>query len=670
MKRILLYSVLLVCNLSISQEFKLGKVSIEELKETQHPKDTAAVAAILFKTGSVQFDYSQDKGFDLTSIIKIRIKIYKKEGYEYANYIQNFYKGSNAKETVSFSDAVTYNLVDGKIEKTKLKSDGMFEETINKYWGRKKISMPNVKEGSIIELECTIKSDRIRTIDEWEFQTDIPVNYSEFKTYIPEYFVYAPNQKGFIFPKVVVEKKDRKINYTYRSNASPGLGGNALSSKSNEELKFTETITTYIANDMPAMKDESYVNNIKNYTSSISLELSMIQYPQQVPEFFTTDWEKVVKTIYDSDDFGTELNKTGYFEEDLKVILKDITKRDEKIMAIFNFVKSKVKWNNYTGYSCDDGVKRAYKDGTGNVAEINLMLTAMLRFAGVSANPILLSTRSNGISYFPNLTAFNYVICGVEIENDLILLDATEKYAMPNILPLRDLNWFGRLIRNSGSSVQVDLTPKFISTDVVTIMATINTEGIVEGNAREQHLDYNALFFRQNYNNLSDDSYLEKLEKRHKNIEVGEFKINGKEELNAPIVENYSFKDNKDVEIIGDKMYFSPLLFLVQQENPFKQEKREYPVDFVFPSEDKYLVNLAIPDGYEVETIPQSTAFKTNDDALILKYAISNTGNKLQIVVTFNTNTAILPEASYEELKLFFEELVKKENEKVVLKKI
>jgi hypothetical protein len=31
------------------QDFKLGKVSVTELQEKSHPKDSAAVAAILFK---------------------------------------------------------------------------------------------------------------------------------------------------------------------------------------------------------------------------------------------------------------------------------------------------------------------------------------------------------------------------------------------------------------------------------------------------------------------------------------------------------------------------------------------------------------------------------------------------------------------------------------------
>jgi hypothetical protein len=121
-----LFLVLFVLDTN-AQEFKLGKVSIEELKEKNNPTDSTAVAAILFEKGAVDFEYSQDDGFKMITEVITRIKIYKKEGYEWANKAVSYYIGSNAKEVVSFSDVVTYNLIDGKIEKTKLKSDGEFD---------------------------------------------------------------------------------------------------------------------------------------------------------------------------------------------------------------------------------------------------------------------------------------------------------------------------------------------------------------------------------------------------------------------------------------------------------------------------------------------------------------------------------------------------------------
>jgi len=55
--------------------------------------------------------------------------------------------------------------------------------------------MPNIKEGSVIEFQYVIKTKSIGSLREWNFQTSIPVNHSEYITYIPEYFVYNTNKK-------------------------------------------------------------------------------------------------------------------------------------------------------------------------------------------------------------------------------------------------------------------------------------------------------------------------------------------------------------------------------------------------------------------------------------------------------------------------------------------
>lgn len=667
----LLIAFLFLLNLnSFAQKHELGKVTIEELNEKVHPQDTSAVAAILFKKGDVRIEYEENNGFVMTTKVICKIKIYKKEGYSWANHSEKYYLGGNAKETVFFNDAVTYNLVDGKIEKIKLKSIGEFDEKINKFWGRKKITMPNVKEGSIIEFQYTIKSPSIGSIDEWRFQTSIPVNYSEFNTYIPEYYTYNVSQKGFIFPKVTTEKNKKVINSVEKNrNYNGGLSATSTSFSQNQ-TEYDENKKAFVAVNIPAIKEEDYVNNINNYTSSVSHELTMIQYPNQPSKLLSTDWTAVTKTIYDSESFGSELNKTGYFEDDLKTLLSGLSTREEKMATIYNFVKSKVKWNDYLGYFCDEGVRKAYKDQTGNVAEINLMLTAMLRYAGLEANPVLISTRSNGIALFPNRTAYNYVIAAVEIDNGIFLLDATNRNALPNILPLRDLNWFGRMIRKDGTSAEVDLIPKMISKDVVNVIATIKSDGAIEGKIREQYFDYNGFAFRENYADLATETQLERIEKKYKGLEIEAYDFTNKTELDKPIVENYSFKHNSNIEIIGDKMYFSPLLFFALTENPFKQETREYPVDFSFPVEDKYLINLTIPDGYQVEALPKSISIPMSENRGSMKYLISNNEKQIQLLLTFDINTAIISSENYDELKAFFSEVVKKQTEKIVLKKI
>ena len=665
MKKLIVLALFFSLNL-FSQKYELGKVTVEELNQKAFPSDTSAVAAILFNVGEARIEYSQNNGFEITTTVKTKIKIYKKEGYEWANKAVKYYIGGNVEEKLSFSDAATYNLVDGKVVKTKLKSDGEFTEKANKFWGRKKITLPNVKEGSIIEFEYSLKSESFGSLDIWEFQSSIPVVYSEYKTFIPEYYVFKPLLKGYLSPKVVKEVANKSV--VLRSSQRGG-GRIVQTEYSSDQINYSETRTTYTLSNIPALKDESFVNNIRNYIASVEHELTSIQFPGEAYKSYSTDWETVVKTIYDNDNFGPELSKSGYFEKDLDAVLVGTNSLEEKLAAIFVFVKSRMNWNEFYGYSCDAGVKKAYQEKVGNAAEINLMLTAMFRHVGFEANPILISTRGNGVSFSPSRTAFDYVISGVELNGQVVLFDATNKFSLPNILPIRDLNWFGRIIRKNGSSSTVDLMPKSNSKEVVNVMAEIKSDGEVTGKMRDLYFDYNGYIYRDNNNGITKESIVERIEKKHQGLEISDYDVQNNSDLTKPIVESFSFLTTNAVEIIGDKMYFSPLLFLALTENPFKQEIRQYPIDFVFPHQDKYTISIKIPEGYTFETVPQSIALALPENLASFKYNISNTDNQIQLTFVTDINQAIIGSEYYEAVKEFFKEMVNKNTEKVVLKK-
>jgi hypothetical protein len=201
-------------------------------------------------------------------------------------------------------------------------------------------------------------------------------------------------------------------------------------------------------------------------------------------------------------------------------------------------------------------------------------------------------------------------------------------------------------------------------------MVTITEDGSVEGTVREQHFDYNAFRFRTKYGDLSKESYLEGLEKRRENIEINDYEILNKKELDKPVVENYSFKSANSVEIIGDKLIFSPLLFFVTKDNPFKQENRKYPIDFIYPKKLKYIINISTPEGYILESIPKSVSIPMTDKVIDVKYLIDGTDNRVQLIYTIDINESMISAEYYEELKAIFDEIIKKENEKIIMKKV
>lgn len=621
---------------SNAQTYALGQVTIAELEEKAHPKDSAAAAAILFSKGVVKIG---DNGATETSLQR-RIKIYKKEGYQWANLEAAFAAGKLGNLTIT--DLYTYNLTDGKIVKSKVKPEGEFIEKNNKNYWVKKIAFPDIKEGSIIEFH--LKKHGGLYIQDWNFQEDIPVNYSELKTIIPDAFVFKRIIKGFFSPKM-----NSRIAKTYGSLA---------------------TETTYVLRDLPAMKEESYVNNINNYRSGILYEMETIAIPGQITRSFSSNWPTVVRTIYDFENFGSELNKTGYFDDDIKLLLKGKINPDEKITAILDYVKSNIKWNKNQGYVCEKGVRKAYKEKSGNCGDINLMLTAMLRYSGLNANPVLISTRSNGIAFFPTTDAFNYVIAAVETPKGNVLLDATEKFSTINILPLRDLNWIGRLIRKDGTSEEVDLMPVTISNNIVSMSYDINEKGDINGKIRRQISEYNALNFRNDVNEETENVYLEKFENENNKIELSDYKRTNEKELLLPVIESFSFAGANLSEVIGDKIYINPMLFFVDEKNPFKQEKREYPIDFGFPFVDKYNISIKIPDNYTVENLPKSLGVVMEDNIGGFKFDIAFNENRIQLSVVHQVNDAVIPIDKYEIIKEYYKQMIAKESEKIVLKRI
>ena len=667
----ILLVVLFVCQITTSQNYKFGKISKEELQEKFNPLDSSASATYLYKYRKTFFEYNQSTGFELVTEVHERVKIYNQEGFNYATKAISLYKSSSSQEKVTGLKAYTYNLTDGKMEGVKLKKSGIFKTEKSKFRKETKFTMPNIKEGSIVEYEYKIRSPFYQNIDEFQFQHAIPIKKLEAEFQAPEYYNFKMNLKGFLPITPKTEKRSDKISFRnkHRSEAKGSVTPHTSTTYSYSDLEFTKTVSTYNLENIPALKEEPYVNNIDNYRSSVKYELSYVKLPNSPIKHYSTTWEDVVQTIYKSSNFGAELNKSGYYKNDIDALISTVSDPSKKIALIFDFVKSKVKWNEYYGKYTSDGVKKAYKEQVGNVAEINLMLTSMLRYAGLNANPVLVSTRDNGIPLFPTREGYNYVISCVELPTGKVLLDATNKYGSPNILPYTALNWEGRIIKKNGTSSLINLYPKENSKRTTLMLVNLSEDGSIKGSIRSVKTNHSALSYRNRYNNTDENDFLEKLENKYDGLEVSDFKVNNLVDLTKPIIEIYKFAIDNQADIIGDKIYFSPLFFLKSKENPFKLEKREFPVDFGYPSTSLYRLTISLPEGYKVESLPKAEAFALPENFGLFKYNLSHNESAIQLVIESKINTPIISSMHYDTLKAYFNKLIEKENEQIVLTK-
>lgn len=650
-----------------AQEIKFGKVSKEELEEKFYPLDSTTDAAYLLKKRRTFFKYTPNNGFEVVTEYHDRIKIYSKEGLKYATKNITYYKPeSGEKERVHSIKAHIYNIDNNKINKTKLSSKNIYDEKLNKYRSQKKVTFPNTKEGSIIDLKYSVSSPYwdIRSLN---YQYNIPIELYNCRIEIPEYFFFNKKSKGFYSIPIKESKKTGTINITSKNRTGfLTIKSSFKTSKINYDINTFDFLGKNIP---PLLDNEPFSGNIKNYRGSLKFELAGTKFPGSQYKNYATTWKGVCKTIYKSPNFGNELEKSGYYQDDLKKILVPSNNDIEKIALIFQYVKTNIKWNEYYGKYTEKGVKKAYKEGNGNVAEINLILTSMLRSAGLNANPVLVSTKNNGIPIFPTLDGYNYIISKVNLPNGKsVLLDATDNYSTINTLPYRVLNWYGREIHKNGFSEKVNLIPSHYSKESNFLHLKIEDTGDIYGLYRKTLTNHFAKTYREENNIKKEENIIASFEDKNK-IEIQNFKILNKKNLSKSIIQSIKFTSEDLVEELNDKLYFSPLLFLATKENPFKSKNRNFPVNFGIPWQENFSISITIPSGYSVESYPKDLAIGLPENLGLYKYKINAQGNKIKISSVLQINSNIIAPQFYPLLKDFYKQLVEKQTEKIILRK-
>ena len=619
---LLVISVLFINQLIFAQTIdpKFGKVSMEELEMKFYEKDSSANAVILSDVGSANFKYSDEDGFTVETIRTLRIKILNKNALNKGNLVIKFYnpeKGNDKEELVSIKGFTT-NLNDGKIEKIKLEKEGIFKERINDYYVSTKIVMPNVQEGSVIDIKYNIISDFLFSIREWQFQYNIPVMHSQYTVDIPEIFIYKPLAKGYVGLRTDVDRYNQKFTYTY--GAEINSGGRTEGGMAEFELLINRN--DYQADNIPALYEEPYMDNVGNYLSSIEFELESYIPKWGTHKNFSRTWEDIRKELIENPKFGGVLDKGNFLTDIAEEIKTKSSSDEEKLIQAFLYIQSKMKWNGYTDFFADNNMKKTFDEGIGDSGEINFLLIMLLRKAGLNADPVILSTRKNGI-LMPgqiSITKFNYVIACVDIDGKKFLLDASDKNCPYYLLPPRCINGQGRIINEKTSSwIDIKSTQPAKKTCMMNLI--LNEANAFEGEIISRYENYFALEKRDDLSNdIDQKEYYEKLEGKYSGLKIHEYSLENIDTIENPLIEKLKITYGSDIEAAGDLIYLNPMLFNKKANNPFKLEKREYPIDYTFPIREKYIITLTLPESYQVEEMPEAASFGLPDNKAKFSY--------------------------------------------------
>lgn len=645
---------------SIAQDgIKFGKVSNEELTMSQYVPDTSAVAVYLYKQGETKFTYSVDNGFGLLSEYSFRIKILKPEGKQYADVSIPFYYDFNSqgvKENISNIKAVAYNWENGKMKKSELSKKYIFEEKSSGNWRVVKFSIPNAQEGTVIEYRYTVRSNDPYHLDAWVMQERIPVEYCRYQVEIPEYFKYRYESKGY-----------EKI-HTLRESTSRSFDVSDYNTSSSRMVTANCGLYSFISKRIPAIKNEPFLWCIDDYNTIIEFELDGMQFPGVPYRNYTTNWSEVKKSLKKIDRFGGNLDMKNPFLEEMRAMKLNELPFDEKLRAIFKLLKSKMKWNGRYNMYADD-IKDCIRQGSGNNAELNFMLLSMLRDAGVIAKPILLRTRTEGkLPLRPTLNKLNtFVVAAYTSDGKPYYMDGSIEYGDINLLP-PVLMVSQAIVYDEAENVEmVDLSKVGRTVLAQTVSVKLESDGTFTGNRQTTRSGQAAVVYKSQIATEKDSIDVMRKTEEEYNVVVSGCETKGTKGLGNRCYEDLEFSGEALVN--EDYIYINPMIFPDETDNPFTTAARKFPVEFPYAQSVNINVALTLPDGYVIEEMPKSSRMMMNNKELILTYGIRQADNQVILQYTATVNTPYIDSNQYDELRAFWEDMVNKNNQQIVLKK-
>ncbi|HMU46794.1 MAG TPA: transglutaminase domain-containing protein [Chitinophagaceae bacterium] len=641
---------------------KFGNVTEKDFATKIYSLDSNANAVVLADIGSSDFEGNNKGWFSLVFKHFKRVHILNKNGYDVADVEIPLYSDGDLEEQLDRLKAVTYNLENGKVVETKLDvKANVFKDKIDKNWVVKKFTFPNIKEGSIIEFEYTVISDYLQNLRSWEFQGKYPRIWSEYNVSIPQFFSYVFLTQG----EKIYDINTRKE----RSEAFNVVDGQGIGSSDRYRINANVADYKWVKKNVKPLKEESYTSTINNHIAKIEFQLSEYREPLVYKRVMGT-WEKLTEDLLKSEIFGDQLSKdNGWLKDIVRPVTAGASGSMDKAKRIYAFVRDNYTCTDHSDLFLGQTLKSVAKSRNGTVSEINLLLTAMMKYENIDADPVILSTRSHGYVFalYPILSRFNYVITRVGIDGQSYYLDASEPGLGFGHLPVECYNGHARIVNPAATAIQFD-SESLKETSFTSVFVINDDKGNLIGSMQKSPGYYESLSYRSKIREKGAEQLKTDLKKSFGMEAVfSNFHIDSVDRPDDPIKVSYDFDMVSNGE---DIIYMNPMFGEGYKENPFKSAERAYPVEMPFTFDETYNLQTEVPAGYVVDELPKSMVVKLNEEGDgVFEYRLSQSGNTISFRSRITMNRAYFLPEEYDMLREFFGLVVKKQAEQIVFKK-
>jgi transglutaminase-like putative cysteine protease len=632
-----------------------GEIPRADLEMKSFPKDTNASAVILCDFGESFFNDDLNIVFNR----HVRIKILTTKGYEWGTASIGLYT-EDRTQRINNIEGITYSLDEqGNVVKNELQENDIFTEKIDDKHTRCKFTLPALKPGCVIEFRYSIKSTSWWLIQDWCFQHSEPVRWSEYRVRHPRAISYAALTYGY---EAFAAKTTEDVKQRFSGDAVSYFGENSVACYQR----------CWILKDAPALRNEPFITTMGDYFNKVDLQLSEYALRTGGTKKVITDWKLFNDDLLEDKNFGGCIDVTRRVRKQTEEITAGLTSPEEKMRAIYNWVALSIVWTQSNRIYAEQDVNDVLDSKKGSNADITFLLLSMLKSAGIQGDPVILSTRSNGSiqDLYPILSQFNYVLAKVSIEGQNYYLDATDPLQPMELLPPKVMNVKGFMIKEGGGN-WVTLSSSKQYNNISLAVITLHEDGTVNGTLEDSYRDYAGLSTRRDLKDKKDLDVAKKaFDAEQQGITIDSVNITGRDSINLPLTLKACITSQTYAQSNGENIYINPQILHRMQENPFKDQTRKYPIDYAYQQSYKTVVNLTIPDGFEIKEKLVDRKLYVGSNLLSYSRKVIAENNHLQVVIKREIHEIEIPAKYYSDLKSFYESIVAAEAEQIVLTRI
>ncbi|MFO8072121.1 MAG: DUF3857 domain-containing protein [Polyangia bacterium] len=338
-------------------------------------------------------------------------------------------------------------------------------------------------------------------------------------------------------------------------------------------------------------------------------------------------------------------------------LVKGLENDCERVRAIHRWVVTSTR---YVGLEFGIHGYRPYRAplvaarGFGDCKDKAALLVAMLGVVGVEAELALVRTRSLGeMDPRPaSLSAFNHAI--VYVPSLEIWLDATAEHHGPAELPFQDQDVMALRISDDGVLLdRTDLLPAEASSSTARVEVLLEPDGDARLETSAEVTGQRAARLRTELEAESTrrERFEHSLTREIPGVRLGELEISPLDDPALPVRYSYDALAPSWARFEDDRLRVPIDEGLALAERYLRLPERRYPLSLGPRRTDERNLSVELPSGFEVESLPSSTAIATRFGELSLEIEIS--AGRLEVRREFALRTHLVEPSDYAEFAQF-----------------